>query len=171
MSQLSQKPSPGLSGLLTRHLPDGRAHLYNSSDPRAPPVLLDGSHSIILRNLRCTDGGRYACHLSAPVGQQNREGEVLLRLTGEEPQHRRVRHLLPCAEVHAGLFADCPEGPAVAFDTFWAAVPVFALLFAFLAFGISYVSDDSDLLHRATASQRASFTSSLLLLVSPFSFV
>lgn len=83
LAQLIQEPESGLRGLVVRGLPDGETHWYNSSEAQVPLGLLDGSHSLSLRNLTCADGGRYSCHLSAPVGQQNREGEVLLRLTGE----------------------------------------------------------------------------------------
>lgn len=104
MSQLHSGPSPGLRGLLTRDLPNGQTHWYNNTDLRTPLILLDGSFSIRLRNLTCADGGRYSCHLSAPVGEQNREGEVLLRLTGERLTHLRPLHLLPYLSADAGLF-------------------------------------------------------------------
>lgn len=140
-SQRRQQGAPGLSGLLTRDLPDGGIHWYNRTDLRDRLILLDGSHSISLHNLTCADSGSYICHLSAPVGEQNREGEVLLRLAGEEVKHVRLLHLLNYTKVNFGLFSDCLESETATFDSFWAVFPVMALLFAFLAFGISYVSD------------------------------
>lgn len=84
MAQLLQEPWSGLRGLVARDLLQGGTHWYNSSEAQAPMVLLDGSHSLRLSNLTCADSGWYSCHLAAPVGGQSREGEVLLRLTGEE---------------------------------------------------------------------------------------
>lgn len=83
LTQLIQEPESGLRGLVVRYLPDGEPYWYNSSEAQVPLGLLDRSHSLILRDLTCADGGWYSCHLSAPIGQQNREGEVQLRLTGE----------------------------------------------------------------------------------------
>lgn len=94
VSQLRQEPAPGLSGLLMRDLPAGVTYWYNNTDLRTPLILLDGSYSIRLQNVTCADSGRYTCHLSAPVGEQNREGEVLLRVTGEDIKHLRLLHLL-----------------------------------------------------------------------------
>ncbi|CAG04551.1 unnamed protein product [Tetraodon nigroviridis] len=135
--KLRREPSPGLRGLLTKELPSGQTHWYNNTDLRTPLILLDGSHSISLRNLTCADGGWYACHLSAPVGEQNREGEVLLTLT------------------------DCPESDGQTHwyrntsDAFWAALPVLALVFAFLAFGISYLSLKNSIRGRSRSKRRS----------------
>lgn len=141
MSQRSQEGAPGLSGLLTRDLPNGETYWYNNTYLRAPLVLLDGSYSISLYNVTCADSGLYTCHLSAPVGEQNREGGVVLRLTGEEMKHLHILHLLMYVKANICLFSDCLESQTATFDAFWAVFPVFALVFAFLAFGISYVSD------------------------------
>lgn len=66
-SQVSDLPSPDISGVLVRELSFG----------------VDESHDIVLANVTCGEAGLYACHLAAPVGEQNREGRVLLTLTGE----------------------------------------------------------------------------------------
>lgn len=142
MTPICQQGAPGLSGLLTRDLPDGVTHWYNNTDLRDPLIVLDRSYSISLHNLTCADSGWYICHLSAPVGEQNREGKVLLKLKGEGIKHLRLLHLLIYTKVNFRLFSDCPESESPEmFDSFWAPFPVLALVFAFLAFGISYVSD------------------------------
>lgn len=82
MSQVGESPSSRLSGLLTRDLPNGMTQQY-ASVGREAPLLLGESHSILLPNVTCGDAGLYTCYLAAPLGEQNREGQVLLTLTGE----------------------------------------------------------------------------------------
>lgn len=72
-------PSPRLSGLLTRDLPNGTTKWYAGVEQEVE--LLGESYSILLTNVTCRDSGVYMCHLAAPVGEQNRNGEVLLSLT------------------------------------------------------------------------------------------
>lgn len=79
--QVGEAPSPRLSGLLTRDFDNGTTRWYNGVERE---VELDvESRSIFLPNVTCDDSGVYMCHLAAPVGEQNREGLVLLTLTGE----------------------------------------------------------------------------------------
>lgn len=68
-----------LSGLLTKDLPNGTTRWYNGVERMVE--LLHESRSIFLPNVTCSDAGVYMCHLAAPVGEQNREGQVLLTLT------------------------------------------------------------------------------------------
>ncbi|XP_049440858.1 CD83 antigen [Epinephelus fuscoguttatus] len=71
--------SSQLSGLLTKDLPNGTTRWYTGVDREVD--LLGESRSILLPNVTCADRGVYVCHLAAPVGEQNREGQVLLTLT------------------------------------------------------------------------------------------
>lgn len=87
MSQVSKDPWPHLSGLLTRNLTDGVTHWYKNTTQQAQPVLLGDSYNIRLPNVTCADSGRYICHLAAQVGDRNRDGEILLKLTGVEIKH------------------------------------------------------------------------------------
>lgn len=95
MLQVSQNSRPHLSGLLTRNLTNGVTHWYNNTPMKAQPVLLGDSYNIRLSNLTCADSGRYVCHLAAQVGHRNREGEILLKLTG-----KRMRNTSPLAPPH-----------------------------------------------------------------------
>lgn len=135
---------PHLSGLLTRSLPNGKAHRYNNTQLTAAPVLLGDSYNIRLHNVTCADSGRYTCHLAASVGDQNREGEILLMLAGEETLSH-LMHLLMYVNVNIPLFSDCPETPAetAVDDVFMAMFATFVLVFALVVFRISYVSDQS----------------------------
>lgn len=81
MSQVEE--SSQLSGLLTKDLPNGTTRWYTGVDREVD--LLGESRSILLPNVTCADRGVYVCHLAAPVGEQNREGQVLLTLTGKSP--------------------------------------------------------------------------------------
>ncbi|XP_036930260.1 CD83 antigen [Acanthopagrus latus] len=77
--KVGQPPAPRLSGLLTRDLPNGTTLSYEGVERQVE--LLGESHNILLSNLTCADSGVYNCHLSAPIGQQNRDGEIRLILT------------------------------------------------------------------------------------------
>lgn len=66
------------SGLLRSNL-NGQTLRYYGVD-RAME-LLDDSHDIFLPNVTCRDSGVYMCRLDAPVGEQIREGRILLNLT------------------------------------------------------------------------------------------
>lgn len=81
MSQVGQAPAARLSGLVTRDLPNGTVLSYEGVEREVE--LLDETHNILLSNLTCADSGVYSCQLSAPVGQQNRDGEIQLILTGK----------------------------------------------------------------------------------------
>uniref|UniRef100_A0A1A7YNP0 Ig-like domain-containing protein n=1 Tax=Iconisemion striatum TaxID=60296 RepID=A0A1A7YNP0_9TELE len=71
-------PSSQQSGLLTRTLPNGPTRWYAGADTN---VKLQGdSHDIVLPNVTCSDSGVYICYLAAPVGEQNREGKIVLNL-------------------------------------------------------------------------------------------
>ena len=67
-------------GLLRRDLLDGETTPYDGLDRE---VLLDEPHNIFLPSVTCGDAGVYLCNLAAPVGEQNRDGRILLTLTGK----------------------------------------------------------------------------------------
>ncbi|KAM9722612.1 CD83 antigen [Menidia menidia] len=67
------------SGLLRKDLPHGETRRYAGLDREME--LLDDSHGLSLTNVTCADGGLYLCRLWAPVGEQNRQGQVRLTLT------------------------------------------------------------------------------------------
>lgn len=81
VSQVGEPPSPRLSGLLTRDLPNGTTRWYTGVEREVE--LLGDSHTLFLTNVTCGDAGVYSCHLAAPVGEQNRDGEVFLTVTGK----------------------------------------------------------------------------------------
>ncbi|XP_071375573.1 CD83 antigen [Centroberyx affinis] len=73
-------PSPKLSGLVTRSFPNGTTRWYVNVQREVE--LLDDSQDIFLPNVTSQDSGTYTCHLAAPVGEQNQEGEVRLTVKG-----------------------------------------------------------------------------------------
>uniref|UniRef100_A0A8D3B650 CD83 molecule n=1 Tax=Scophthalmus maximus TaxID=52904 RepID=A0A8D3B650_SCOMX len=77
--KVQESLSPGLSGLVTRNLSSGETKYYVGLDRELQ--LLAGSRNIFMPNVTCDDAGVYECHLAAPVGEQNREGRVLLTVT------------------------------------------------------------------------------------------
>lgn len=64
-----------------KHLPNGTTQWYKGAEGEVEFV--NESRNILLSNVSCADSGVYVCHLAAPVGEQNREGRVLLALTGK----------------------------------------------------------------------------------------
>lgn len=85
MSQVGEPPLPHLRGLVSKDLLNGTTILYQSNRQEGPPVLVGEFHSILLPNVTCSDSGLYTCHLAAPVGEKNQNGQILLTLTGEKP--------------------------------------------------------------------------------------
>ncbi|XP_037310017.2 CD83 antigen [Pungitius pungitius] len=73
-------PASRLLGVLTRYLPNGTVVRYRSTQREAE--LHGESRDLRLPNATCDDAGYYTCDLAAPVGEQNREGRVLLTTTG-----------------------------------------------------------------------------------------
>ncbi|XP_059195212.1 CD83 antigen [Centropristis striata] len=78
--KVGEPPASRLSGLLTKELPNGTTRWYLGVDREME--MLDESRDIFLPNVTCDDGGLYLCHLAAPVGEQNREEQVLLTVEG-----------------------------------------------------------------------------------------
>ncbi|KAK9514373.1 hypothetical protein VZT92_027845 [Zoarces viviparus] len=108
-------PSSGLHGLLSKDLPNGTTRWYVGLERAVQ--LLGESRDIILTNVSCGDVGSYTCHLAAPVGEQNREGQLLLRLR------------------------DCPaDGPTEnrLTDTYLVVFATIVLMLALVIFLISY---------------------------------
>ena len=85
ISQIGEDASPQLNGLLMRRLPNGTTQWYVGVERAVE--LWDDSRDILLQNLACKDSGTYKCLLSAPVGEQNQEGQVHLTVTGTDPRH------------------------------------------------------------------------------------
>ncbi|XP_040901321.1 CD83 antigen [Toxotes jaculatrix] len=114
--KVQDAPSSRLSGLLTKDLINGTTSWYMDLDREVE--LQDETHSIFLPNVTCSDSGVYLCHLAAPVGEQIREGQVLLTLT------------------------DCPDGPTekLMTDTYLVICATAVLMVALVIFLISYGS-------------------------------
>ncbi|KAK5891706.1 hypothetical protein CesoFtcFv8_012156 [Champsocephalus esox] len=130
--KVSGAPDPGLSGLLSRKLPDGPTQWYVGVQREMD--LQEGTRDIVLPNVTCADRGAYTCHLAAPVGQQNREGQVTLTLT------------------------DCPtDGPSERTDAYLVVFASVVLLLALLVFLISYKSLTRTLGDRGKALQKVAF--------------
>ncbi|XP_053183461.1 CD83 antigen [Scomber japonicus] len=76
--QLNDAETRRLRGLMTRDLPNGTTRWYTGVGREVE--LIGDSFDIVLPNVTCDDTGVYVCHLAAPVGEQNQEGQVLLTL-------------------------------------------------------------------------------------------
>ncbi|XP_034056379.1 CD83 antigen [Gymnodraco acuticeps] len=130
--KVSDAPDPGLSGLLSRKLPNGPTQWYVGVQREMD--LQGGTRDIVLPNVTCSDRGTYTCHLAGPVGQQNREGQVTLTLT------------------------DCPtDGPTEMTDAYLVIFASVVLLLALLIFLISYKSLTKTLGDRSKTLQKVAF--------------
>ncbi|XP_029592688.1 CD83 antigen [Salmo trutta] len=79
--KLGEEPYNKESGLLMKRLPNSITQWYAGLE-RQVELLADNSFDISLPNVTAVDSGRYKCLLAAPVGEQNQQGQVHLRVTG-----------------------------------------------------------------------------------------
>ncbi|XP_010750820.2 CD83 antigen [Larimichthys crocea] len=121
-----------LSGLLMKHLPNGPTQWYKGAEGEVEFV--NESRNILLSNVTCADSGVYVCHLAAPVGEQNREGRVLLALTD-------------C------LTEDLSNNDDMT-DTYMVIVATAVLVLALVIFRISYVSLKNTLKDRSVTPKK-----------------
>ncbi|XP_014056375.1 CD83 antigen [Salmo salar] len=80
--KLGEEPYNKESGLLMKRLSPNSTTLWYAGLERKVELLADDSFDILLPNVTAVDSGRYKCLLAAPVGEQNQEGQVHLRVTG-----------------------------------------------------------------------------------------
>ncbi|XP_074538740.1 CD83 antigen [Halichoeres trimaculatus] len=111
-----QPPSPSLNGILTKELPNGTVQWYLGVEREVE--LLDDSADIFIPNITCSDRGLYTCSLAAPVGEQNREKQVLLTVLGCPDESDETEELIR--------------------DTSLVVFAILLLVFALLVFTISY---------------------------------
>uniref|UniRef100_A0A8C6T798 Ig-like domain-containing protein n=1 Tax=Neogobius melanostomus TaxID=47308 RepID=A0A8C6T798_9GOBI len=78
---------PRLTGLVSRTPPGGMLKWYVGADTRVS--LEYPSLSLLLPTVKCSDSGVYQCYMAAPVGEQNREGRVELRVLGKNINNRK----------------------------------------------------------------------------------
>lgn len=83
ISQVSEAPSQQLTGLVTKKFTHHNGTVQRYKGMERDFKLLADSRCLILPNVTLQDAGRYRCLLTAPVGQQNQEGEISLRVYGE----------------------------------------------------------------------------------------
>ncbi|TMS10687.1 CD83 antigen [Larimichthys crocea] len=121
-----------LSGLLMKHLPNGTTQWYKGAEGEVEFV--NESRNILLSNVTCADSGVYVCHLAAPVGEQNREGRVLLALTDCPTE-------------------DLPNNDDMT-DAYMVIVATAVLVLALVIFRISYVSLKNTLKDRSVTPKK-----------------
>ncbi|KAI4890689.1 hypothetical protein NFI96_033750 [Prochilodus magdalenae] len=81
--KVSEGPPRELTGLVMKRMTtskNGTIQRYKGLTREVE--LLEDSHSLLLPNVTAEDAGRYLCFLSAPLGHQNQEGEIQLRVYG-----------------------------------------------------------------------------------------
>uniref|UniRef100_A0A667XZ14 Ig-like domain-containing protein n=1 Tax=Myripristis murdjan TaxID=586833 RepID=A0A667XZ14_9TELE len=131
--KVGEPPSSQLSGLLVHNLLEGSTRLYVGVQRQVE--LLGDSYTIFMPNVTSADSGKYVCHLSAPVGERNQEGEVHLTVTG------------------------CPDSPSVDLmkDCYLVIFATVLLMAALLIFIISYRSLKSMLKETSSSPKKEIF--------------
>lgn len=72
-----------LTGLVRKRLNenDGKVEKYKGVEREVE--LIESTKSLLLSNVTAEDSGIYRCFLSAPLGHQNQEGEIVLKVDGK----------------------------------------------------------------------------------------
>uniref|UniRef100_A0A8C2GFT3 Uncharacterized LOC109110826 n=2 Tax=Cyprinus carpio TaxID=7962 RepID=A0A8C2GFT3_CYPCA len=78
--KVSEEPSQKLSGLVRKRLTENNGGVEKYKGVKREVKLLESSMSLLLSNVTEEDSGIYKCFLSAPLGHQNQEGEILLKV-------------------------------------------------------------------------------------------
>ncbi|XP_043117545.1 CD83 antigen [Puntigrus tetrazona] len=113
--KVSEEPHQLLSGLVRKRLTDNNGTVEEYKGVAREVKLFESSMSLFLSNVTAEDSGIYKCFLSAPLGHQNQEGEILLKVSEFEKN-----------ELNGN-------------DTIYGVLAITVLVIAFLMFCISYV--------------------------------
>ncbi|XP_018975050.1 CD83 antigen-like [Cyprinus carpio] len=117
--KVSEEPSHLLSGLVRKRLTKNNGTVEKYKGVEREVELLENSMSLLLSNVTAEDSGIYKCFLSAPLGHQNQDGEIVLKVD-EYGTVEKMRVF------NIG-------------DTIYGVLAVTVLIIAFLMFCISYV--------------------------------
>lgn len=70
-----------ITGLVRLTENNGKVEKYKGVEREVE--LLEKTQSLLLSNVTAQDSGIYNCFLSAPLGHQNQEGEIILKVYGK----------------------------------------------------------------------------------------
>lgn len=70
-----------ITGLVRLTENNGKVEKYKGVEREVE--LLEKTQSLLLSNVTAQDSGIYNCFLSAPLGHQNQEGEIVLKVYGK----------------------------------------------------------------------------------------
>ncbi|XP_052003640.1 CD83 antigen-like [Xyrauchen texanus] len=75
-----EEPSRQLTGLVMKKLTQSDSKVEKYKGIEREMELIENSKHLLLPNVTIEDSGIYSCFLYAPLGQQNQEGDVLLKV-------------------------------------------------------------------------------------------
>ncbi|KAL1259809.1 hypothetical protein QQF64_010386 [Cirrhinus molitorella] len=78
--KVSEEPSHLLTGIVRKKLTENNSTVEKYKGVEREVKLLENSMSLLLSNVTEEDSGIYKCFLSAPLGHQNQEGEIVLNV-------------------------------------------------------------------------------------------
>ncbi|XP_016148048.1 CD83 antigen [Sinocyclocheilus grahami] len=116
--KVSEEPSQLLSGLVRKRLTENNGTVQKYKAVEREVELLESSMSLLLSNVTAEDSGIYKCFLSAPLGHQNQEGEIVLKVDEYGTDEKMIFNIS---------------------DTIYGVLAIPVLIIAFLMFCISYV--------------------------------
>ncbi|XP_051721908.1 CD83 antigen [Ctenopharyngodon idella] len=91
--KVAEGPSRTLTGLVMKRLTENNGKVEKYKGVEREVELLESTKSLILSNVTAEDSGIYSCFMSAPLGHQNQEGEVVLNvnefITAEEMEYNK----------------------------------------------------------------------------------
>ncbi|MCI4374051.1 hypothetical protein PGIGA_G00001580 [Pangasianodon gigas] len=132
--KVSEAPSRQLTGLAMKRLTHHNSTVQRYKGVERDLKLLADSQSLVLPNVTLQDAGRYRCFLSAPLGHQNQEGEIHLRVY-ENPNK--------------------DNGTSKEQDTIYVILAITLLMVALLMLYVSYTSLKNTLLnHKSKFSEK-----------------
>ncbi|XP_059364223.1 putative butyrophilin subfamily 2 member A3 [Carassius carassius] len=78
--KVSEEPSQQLSGLVRKRLTENSGDVKKYKGVQRDVRLFESSMSLLLSNVTAEDSGIYKCFLTAPLGHQNQEGVIVLKV-------------------------------------------------------------------------------------------
>ncbi|KAJ8290805.1 hypothetical protein GJAV_G00017780 [Gymnothorax javanicus] len=103
--KVSEEEPQKATGILSKSLwNNSTVQIYHGVDRSVD--LVSNSRHLLLRNVTAQDSGKYNCFLAAPVGEENVEGHIFLRVSGcpmDSAQKDVIFEVIVCVSLISAL--------------------------------------------------------------------